>query len=56
MVLENKSEFTRDEEYLDKLIKKAIVKCSLNPEMILPKYHEITDKKYVIKRTKFKNM
>ena len=42
--LENNSEFSADVEYLDKLIKKAMVKCSFNPDMILEKYNEIHEK------------
>ncbi|WP_346661758.1 hypothetical protein [uncultured Methanobrevibacter sp.] len=42
--LENKSEFRADTEYLDKLIKKAKVKCSFNPDMILEKYAEIHER------------
>lgn len=44
IALDNKSEFSADKEYLDRLIKKAIVKCSFNPDMIIPKYNEIQDK------------
>ena len=46
LALENKSEFTADDEYIDKLIKKAIAKCSFNPDMIISKYNEITDKNF----------
>lgn len=42
--LENKSEFSADTEYLEKLIKKAIIKCSFNPDMILEKYNEIHER------------
>ncbi len=44
IALEKKSEFSADEEYLDKLIKKAIAKCSFNQDMIIPKYNEIHEK------------
>lgn len=41
MALENESNFTETNEYLDSLIKKAIVTCSFNPDMIVPKYEKI---------------
>ncbi|MCR5026150.1 MAG: tyrosine-type recombinase/integrase [Methanobrevibacter sp.] len=41
MALENESSFTETTEYLDSLIKKAIVTCSFNPDMIVPKYEKI---------------
>lgn len=39
--LEDESKFTGTNENLDSLIKRAIAKCSFNPDMILPKYDEI---------------
>ena len=42
--LKNRSEFNSDENYLDKLIKKSIAKCSFNPDIIIPKYEEINNK------------
>ena len=39
--LEDESKFTGTNENLDLLIKRAIAKCSFNPDMILSKYEEI---------------
>ena len=44
IALKNKSDFNTGENYLDKLIKKSIAKCSFNPDIIIPKYEEINNK------------
>lgn len=52
LALENESKFNESDKYLDSLIKQAIVKCSFNPDMIIPKYKEIRERECQLQNTK----